>query len=285
MIDYGFSKRLEETLEKWGRENVLRDVVRDHPDRSSVRADRALPGQRARRPRQPRGGRAHHAGGVPRRRRSVACFPSRSATACAPWQPLKLYMGGVREDEDWTLRVDTGEYSPWLGESYQTFARLGLGVSAIAERRPRERAGRAVGRVLQAARRRSSTRRRRRRSFFDGIDTSIPGLFSAIRRPAPAGAPALLSAIDVEVRAAIAAFSMQNPSASVPALARGLAATRAAIDALRRRAGRRVHPAASKSSSSWTRSTRRSAIDVRRRSPPCPARSCPGQRARRSRRR
>ena len=32
VIDYGFSKRLEETLDKWGRENVLRDVVRDHPD-------------------------------------------------------------------------------------------------------------------------------------------------------------------------------------------------------------------------------------------------------------
>src|SRR5262245_44337343 len=27
-IDYGFSKRLEEALVKWGRENVLRDVVR-----------------------------------------------------------------------------------------------------------------------------------------------------------------------------------------------------------------------------------------------------------------
>src|SRR3954469_17100426 len=28
MIDYGFSKRLDETLEKWGRDNVVRDVVR-----------------------------------------------------------------------------------------------------------------------------------------------------------------------------------------------------------------------------------------------------------------
>src|ERR671934_1359167 len=28
VIDYGFSKRIEEALEKWGRENVLRDVVR-----------------------------------------------------------------------------------------------------------------------------------------------------------------------------------------------------------------------------------------------------------------
>ena len=121
VIDYGFSKRLDETLEKWGRENVLRDVVRDHPPRSAVRPDRALPGQRARRPRQPRGGRARHAGGVQGRRRSGEV----SRADCAglrPWQPLKLYMGGVRENEDWTLRVDTGEYSPVLGDSYQTFA-------------------------------------------------------------------------------------------------------------------------------------------------------------------
>src|SRR3954449_5450305 len=36
MVDYGFSKRLEEALVKWGRENVLRDVVR------VIRLDRPL---------------------------------------------------------------------------------------------------------------------------------------------------------------------------------------------------------------------------------------------------
>ena len=35
-------------------------------------------------------------------------------------------MGGVRESEDWTIRVDAGEYDPVLGDSYQSFARLGL---------------------------------------------------------------------------------------------------------------------------------------------------------------
>src|SRR5690606_13303067 len=28
VVDYGFSKRLEEAFDKWGRENVLRDAVR-----------------------------------------------------------------------------------------------------------------------------------------------------------------------------------------------------------------------------------------------------------------
>src|SRR5262249_20151418 len=67
---------------------------------------------------------------------------------------------------------------------------------------------------------------------FDGIDTTLPGLFSALGRPEPTGARALLTAIDAEVQAAAKAFSMQNPSASVPALARGLAATRMAIERL-----------------------------------------------------
>ena len=35
-------------------------------------------------------------------------------------------MGGMRENEDWTLRVDPAVYSPWLGDSYANFARTGL---------------------------------------------------------------------------------------------------------------------------------------------------------------
>ena len=38
----------------------------------------------------------------------------------------RLYIGGMREDEDWTVRVDTGQYSPWLGDSFENVAREGL---------------------------------------------------------------------------------------------------------------------------------------------------------------
>ena len=65
-----------------------------------------------------------------------------------------------------------------------------------------QRAAGTVVRVLQAPRRGGRRRRPKENSFFDGIDTTIPGLFSAIRRPAPAGAAALLAAIDAEVKAA-----------------------------------------------------------------------------------
>ena len=67
------------------------------------------------------------------------------------------------------------------------------------------------------------------KTFFDGIDTSIRGTFNALRHPAPPGTGPLLAAIDDEVASAVRLFSMQNPSAAVPALARGLTATRTAI--------------------------------------------------------
>src|SRR6185436_18227564 len=159
-------------------------------------------------------------------------FPEAGAP---PWQVLKLYMGGVRENEDWTLRTDTGEYSPLLGDSYQNFSRVGLsyqrsqnggrlltqpGPSYAYYKRLAAAAG-GDGAELRL--------RPRERSFFDGIDTTLPGLFKAIRRPAPAGAAASLASIDTEIKAAISAFSLKDPSAAVPALTRGLAATRRAI--------------------------------------------------------
>jgi LmbE family N-acetylglucosaminyl deacetylase len=230
-IDYGFSKRLEEALVKWGRENVLRDVVR------VIRMDRPLV-LIARFQGNARDGHGNHetAGIITqeayRSAGDPSRFPEQIREGLRPWQPLKLYMGGVREDEDWTLRTDTGEFSAWLGESYQTFSRIGLafqrsqnGGRLIAQAGPSIAYYKRLASVVDAP--------ARERSFFDGIDTSIPGLFSAIRRPAPPNAAALLAAIDGEVRAAVAAFSMQSPSACVPALARGLAATRAAIEALR----------------------------------------------------
>ena len=244
VIDYGFSKRLEEALVKWGRENVLRDVVR------VIRMDRPLV-LIARFQGNARDGHGNHeAAGIItqeayRSAGDPARFPEQIRDGLRPWQPLKLYMGGVREDQDWTLRIDTGEYSAWLGESYQAFSRTGLAFQRSQNGgRVNAQPGASVAyyQRLDQVRLKPDTTdapvvsgfsRTKEDSFFDGIDTSIAGLFSAIRRPAPSGSAALLSAIDTQVRAAVAAFTMQNPSACVPALARGLAATRAAIAALR----------------------------------------------------
>src|SRR6185369_16450950 len=125
MIDYGFSKRLDETLGKWGRDNVLRDVVRViRMERPFVLISRFQGNERDGHGNHSAAGlvtvEAFKAAGDP------AMFPEQIAAGLRPWQPLKLYMGGVRANEDWTISVDSGEYDPVLGDSYQSFARLGL---------------------------------------------------------------------------------------------------------------------------------------------------------------
>lgn len=226
VLDYGFSKRLDEALDKWGKENVLRDVVRViRMDRPFVLIARFQGNQRD-------GHGNHQTAGLITQEAFKAAgdpnmFPEQISAGLRAWQPLKLYMGGVRENEDWTIRVDPGTYDPVLGTSYQTFARLGLSFQRSQNSgRFSSQPGPAVSyyKRLQSV----VTAPDKETSFFDGIDTTIPGMYRAISKTAPAGAEELLGAIDREIKAAVQAFTMTEPSASAPSLAKALAATRAA---------------------------------------------------------
>jgi LmbE family N-acetylglucosaminyl deacetylase len=232
VVDYGFSKRLDETLEKWGRERALADLVRViRRERPFVIVSRFQGNTRD--------GHGNHsaAGLLSREAFSKAgdptAFPDQIAGGLRPWQPLKLYMGGVREQEDWTLRVDAGAYDPVLGDSYAAFARLGL---SFQRSQNGGRVGSQSGPAFSYYKRLESkvSAPDREQSFFDGIDTTIPGVYRALQREAPTGAAALLSAIEREVRASSGALTLQNPSASAPALARALTATREAARVLGR---------------------------------------------------
>ena len=227
VADYGFSKRLDETFEKWGRENVLRDVVR------VIRIDRPLV-LIARFQGNERDGHGNHeaAGLITQEAFKVAgdpqVFPDQMKAGLRPWQPLKLYMGGVRENEDWTLKVDAGVYDPVLGESYATFARLGLSFQRSQNGgRFTPQSGPSVSFYKRLQSRVDAPAKET--GFFDGIDTTIAGLYTSMRKQAPAGAEAVLANIDRAVKAGVDAFRMASPSDAVPALARALAATRAAL--------------------------------------------------------
>ena len=236
VIDYGFSKRLDEALDKWGRENVLRDVVRIiRTERPLVLVSRFQGNQRDGHGNHQTAGlitvEAFRAAGDPNR------FPEQIKEGLRAWQPLKVYIGGMRQEEDWTVRVDSGQYSPWLGMSYSDFARVGLSyqrsqnsgrlsLSPGPQYGYYKRVDAAIGSSgagLQSG---------REETFFDGIDTSLVGLFKTLGRPAPADLDARLRTIAAAVEDAVATFSMRDPSASVPALARGLAATRDAVASL-----------------------------------------------------
>ena len=230
MVDYGFSKRLDETLEKWGKDHALRDVV------GIIRTERPLV-LIARFQGNQRDGHGNHsaAGLITQEAFTLAgdpvVFPEQIAAGLRPWQPLKLYMGGVRESEDWTIRVDAGEYDPVLGDSYQGFARLGL---SFQRSQNSGRFSPQPGPSVSYYKRLESLvdAPAKEKTFFDGIDTTVPGLYRALRRTAPAGSEAVLTVIDREIQAALGTFKFNDPSAAAPALARALAGTRAALGEL-----------------------------------------------------
>ena len=137
----------------------------------------------------------------------------------------------MREDEDWTVRVDTGQYSPWLGDSFDNFARTGLSFQrSQTSGRLTLTSGPNYGYYKRVGP--GAPASGKEPDFFAGIDTSLPALFKALGRPEPSEARALLEPIDTAVREAMRTFDGRDPSAVVPVLARGLVAARAASDTL-----------------------------------------------------
>ena len=233
VVDYGFSKRLEEALDKWGRETVLRDVVRImRMSRPTIILSRFQGNERDGHGNHQTAGlmavEGFRAAGDPNR------YPDQIKEGLRPWQPKKVYIGGVRENEDWTVRIDSGEYSPRLGDSYDNVARYGLSFQrSQTSGRFAPSAGPNYGyyRLVAAAALTGATSATRATSakgatgakestIFDGIVTTLEGTIG------PAG-----KAIDQAIAKAMADFTMHDPSAVVPALVQGLKLTRAALTA------------------------------------------------------
>jgi LmbE family N-acetylglucosaminyl deacetylase len=245
VVDYGFSKRLDEAFEKWGHDAALADVVRViRIERPFVIVSRFQGTARD-------GHGNHLAAGVLTQEAFRAAadpkrFPEQIAEGLRPWQAFKLYMV-ARADDPWTLTIDPGRYDPALGQSYQNLARLGLGFQRS------QNGGRVAlqpGSAPAYFTRLDTKDAAKESSFFDGLDTTFAALPRLLHRAAPtppsanresgAAVPAtpepiapqvqtLLETIDSEVAKAVAAFSMSDPAAVVSPLTRGLTATRTAI--------------------------------------------------------
>ena len=127
-IDFGFSKLAPETMQKWGRENVLRDVVwiirKYRPDVIIRRFSGT-----------PRDGHGHHqtSGIIAEEAFTVAADPTRfpeQLQYVEPWQAKRLVWNtfqdfGVTEaGEEKIPKVsfDIGQYDPYLGYSYSEVA-------------------------------------------------------------------------------------------------------------------------------------------------------------------
>lgn len=171
LADYGYSKRLDEAVEKWGRDNALRDMV------YVIRTERPLVIVSRFQGTERDGHGQHQFAGVMSHEVFLAAgdperFPDQLANGLEPWQPLKLYLGGFREDEDWNLAVDSGIYSPWLGESFENVAREGL---SLQRSQTSGRLRSVEGSFMRYYRRVESRvdAPEKEASFFDGIDTAV----------------------------------------------------------------------------------------------------------------
>jgi LmbE family N-acetylglucosaminyl deacetylase len=232
VTDFGFSKTAEETFNKWhGHDIALGDMVRAvrifRPDVLIARFSGT-----------PRDGHGHHqasailtveafrAAGDPNK------FPEQLKDGLLPWQPKKLYVGnpprlfqgGNIADEDYTVKLNIGEYSPLLGMSYTQFALEGL-----AHQTSQGTGGIRVspGPRYTYYKLTDSTLPRpngHEQDFFDGIDTSIIGLaknLGAEESKVPF-LHAALESLQKHVDEASKAFTIQDASGCAAPLLAGL---------------------------------------------------------------
>jgi len=239
-MDYGFSKTLEEAGRKWGTREVLGDMVRIiRQYRPLVIASRFSG--------TPADGHGQHqlAGSLtPLAFRAAADpsqFPEQIAEGLRPWQARKFYVGQLfRPDPKAppTTTIATGRFDPVIGRTYAEVAFEGRSQHKSQEMGAIELMGPQRS-LLRLVTNHTSAPGSNETSLFEGIDTSVPGLAALAGLPA-GSLTAELSAMDAAAREASREYDARTPAAIVPALARGLAATRearAAARALRAPAG------------------------------------------------
>jgi LmbE family N-acetylglucosaminyl deacetylase len=130
-VDFGYSKNAAESFEKWGKQEVLSDVVRViRTFRPDVIITRFAPDRSA--------GHGHHEASAILAEEAFdlagdpTAFPEQLEQGLEVWQPRRLFFNGstwwkkdladiVKSDPDW-FSVDVGGYDPLLGLSYTEIA-------------------------------------------------------------------------------------------------------------------------------------------------------------------
>jgi LmbE family N-acetylglucosaminyl deacetylase len=239
-IDFGYSFSIEETFEKWGREEVTADYVRIF---RMVRPDVIV----TMRPEGEGGGQHHQAqsritGEAFRFAADPAKFPEQVKEGLRPWQPRKLYYSerfGFRGEAAPAaalklLEVSSDVYDPLLGRTYAEMgseARSYHKCQGMAQLLPlpgRQSAGYRLGDSALAAGTSGPDR-----ALFDGIDTTIPGLARFVNGQAPEVLKAGLAAIATEAERAQTAFADRSAGPTSPRAAAVLSHLAAGLTAVR----------------------------------------------------
>ena len=239
VVDYGFSKTKAESISHWTHDRVLADVVRVIRMVRPLVITSVFVGA-------PSDGHGNHqtAGAMAQEAFKAAgdpkMFPEQIQSGLRPWTPLKDYArapggrrGGSGEAAAVNVMVPQGTYDPVLGASYTQIAREGLGFQKSQNGGP----GLArAGEVVSAYHRYGSViaAQEKEQSFFDGIDTSLAGMAALAKEGDTAFLVGGLRDINAHVEEAMAKFASPHPEASAPALAAGMKATVALLDAVQK---------------------------------------------------
>ena len=232
-VDFGYSKRLDETLEKWDYQMLLEDMVhlirRYRPDVIISR----FQGNR-------QDGHGHHqASGVVtleafRAAGDANQFPEHLEAGLQPWQPKKLYItrsrwrrSNTETDDRPMLKIDTGEYNALLGLSYAQIARQGLSYQrSQGAGQTRASKGSSISelRLVDTV---LPKQDEPEQSPFDGLDTTIMGMATLANTPA---LDEVFRQLQDSIDAALADYDARRSWTVVPHLVEGVKATRSLIE-------------------------------------------------------
>jgi LmbE family N-acetylglucosaminyl deacetylase len=233
-IDFGYSFSVEETFEKWGNDEILRDVVRHiRTVRPDVIVGFICGGE---------GGGQHHQAiarlTVEAFRASAdpSRFPDQIQEGLRPWQAARVFctdasgFGPRAQQKPPTpdqLLVPSSAFDPLLGRTYGeigTEARSMHKCQGMSQLLPLP--GGAPGRVYRLQDTAAGDKAAAPATLFEGIDTRLTALARFAGGHAPAELTTALETISRHIDAAEQAVSAGGQAAAAPSLAAGLQAIR-----------------------------------------------------------
>jgi LmbE family N-acetylglucosaminyl deacetylase len=223
VIDFGFTKTIEEASAKWGEERVLEDIVR------IIRKYRPLIIiSRFKGTAEDGHGQHRLAGYLAPKAFYMAAdptkFPEQIKEGLSPWRAFKLYVNEKLNNNKDALQVNTGLYDPLSGYTYFQLAMQGRSQHKSQEMGALQLNGSQVSSLIRLDNNRPN---KEEKDIFEDIDISITGI-SKLTGIEDDRFKTILKSIEKEAKEALTTYSVLSPETIISPLNKGLHHTRAA---------------------------------------------------------